>query len=114
MGIFGSICSEVENELKARLSRLGGFLVRGYLPQHWVFRTDLETVTFCVDGNGNASVMAGASSTPDVTIDIDHQYLSTVLRARSRPSFPPQWFNVSSHTPKGKTAFNFLRGRFGL
>jgi hypothetical protein len=113
-GIFESLCDEVESELKANLSGFRGIFVRGYLPQRWVFKTEKETVTFSVDKNGNTSVKNGAGSKPDVTINIDYEYLSTALTTQSQPSFQPKKNNVKFHTSKGKTAFNFLRDRFGL
>jgi hypothetical protein len=114
ISLFDPICNEIESELKEALKGLFGGIVRNYLPQQWIFKTDLETVTLYVDIDGNTQVKDGLGSTPDVTIDSDHEYLSTILRMRDRPSFPQKWFNVSFQTPKGETAFNFLRGRFGL
>lgn len=114
-GLFESICFDVECELKPKLSGfLSGAIIRSYLPQHWVFRTEKETITFSVDKNGNATVKTGAGGKPDVTIDIDHDYLSNVLKTRSKPSFLPNRSNIKFHTSKGKTAFNFLKDRFGL
>lgn len=112
--LFKSLCFEVESELKPNLTGLTGIFVKGFLPQNWVFNTESETVTFSVDTNGNASVMIGNHSTPDVTIDIDHDYLSTALRTRTTPPFQYKQFKITFHTSKGKTAFNYLRKRLGL
>ena len=114
-GIFESICYEVEAELKSQLSGfISGAFIRAYLPQEWVFKTENETITFSVDRNGNASVRIGTGSKSDVTINIDHEYLSTALTTRSQPSFQPKKNNVKFHTSKGRTAFNFLKKKFGL
>jgi hypothetical protein len=114
-GIFESICYEVECEVKPKLSGfLTGVILRGNLPQHWVFKTEKETVTFSVDSNGNASVKTGGKSKPDVTINVDHDYLTTALTTRSQPSFSPKKLKTKFHTTKGERAFTFLRGRFGL
>jgi hypothetical protein len=113
--LLESVCIEVESELKPKLSGfLTGVLISGYLPQHWVFKTESEKVTFSVDRNGNASVKNKGVSKPDVTIDTDHDFLAEVLRTRVHPSHQPKRFKITRHTSKGKTAFDFLRGRFGL
>jgi len=112
---FAPLCSEVEREIKKALSGiLTGVFIRGYLPQNWIFKTENETITFSVSSTGDTSVMTGASDSPDVTIEIDHDYLVSAIQNRSQPSFKPQRFEISLHTPKGKTAFNYLRDRFGL
>lgn len=115
VNIFKPICYEVESELKPKLNGFfTGPIVRGYLPQCWVIKTEKETVTFSLDNNGNTSVKTGAGSRPDVTIDIDHEYLSEALATRNQPSFVPKKSDITFHSQKGKTAFNFLRQRFGL
>lgn len=111
---FESICSLIENQIKPNLKGLAGIIVSGYLPQHWVFVTEEETVTLTIDKKGNANVVDGAMEKPDVTIEIDHKYLSTTLKAQSSPSFPPERSNVALHTSKGKTAYNYLKPHFGL
>jgi len=114
-GLLETVCFEVEMELKPKLSGfITGVLISGYLPQNWVFKTESERFTFSVDRNGNASVKNRGVSKPDVTIDTDHDFLAEILRTRTRPSFQPKRFKITRHTPKGKTAFDFLRGRFGL
>lgn len=113
--IFRPICSDVQNQVKKALKGfITGGIVRSYLPQHWVFITELETVTFAVNSNGNASIISGESQSPDVTIEIDHDYLCTALKTKQSPSFNPRNFNVSFQTQKGKTAFNYLRKHLGL
>jgi hypothetical protein len=114
-GIFESICSEVEKELKPMLGGLlTGPMIRGYLPQNWIFITEEKTVTFTVDKKGNAAIENGASDEPDVTIEIDHEYLTTALETRTQPSISPKKNEITFHTKKGETAFNFLKKRFGL
>lgn len=112
--LVGRICPEIEAQLRPRLRGLGGFLVAGYLPQVWVLITDEETVTLHVDGQGNAEALAGRPSNPDVTITTTHAVLSAALRTRNRANVPQAPMQVQAHTAKGRTAFQFLRTRFGL
>jgi hypothetical protein len=113
--IFDSICPEVEKELKPMLGGLiTGPMIRGYLPQRWIFKSEYETVTFTVDKKGNATVEEGEGEAPDVTIEMDHEYLVKALETRSQPSIPPIKNDIIFHTRKGETAFNYLKKRFGL
>lgn len=113
--IFESLCPEVEKELKPKLSSiLMGPFIRGYLPQSWVFRTEKETVTFTVDKKGNAFVEEGEVEDPDVTIEIDHEFLVEALKTRAQPEKPPEKTEIKFLTTKGETAFNLLKKRFGL
>jgi hypothetical protein len=115
MEIFGSLCPEVEKELKPKLSSiLLGSFIRGYLPQSWVFKTEKETVTFSVDKKGNAAVKEGEVEDPDVTIEIDHEFLVEALQTRSQPKLSPKRNEINFLSTKGETAFNFLKKRFGL
>lgn len=108
-------CSDVENELKPKLrGLLTGAIIGGYLPQNWVFKTEFETITFYVDRKGSASVKDEDSGNPDVTIEVDHDFLAEALKTRIKPSFEPKQLNITCHTQKGKTAFDFLKGKLGL
>jgi hypothetical protein len=113
--LFEPICQDVEKELKKVLKGLlTGPIVKGYLPQGWIFITELETFTFSVDKKGNAIATEGAGEAPDVTISIDHEYLAAALKERKKPDFEYKNFDVKFHTGKGETAFNYLRKRLGL
>lgn len=115
MEIFESLCPEIEKELKPKLnSILLGPFIKGYLPQQWVFRTEKETVTFSVDKKGIASVKEGEVKEPDVTIEIDHEFLVAALKSRSQPEKSPEKNEIEFHTTKGETAFNFLKKQLGL
>ena len=112
---FVPICGEVEKELKKVLKGLlTGPMVKGYLPQNWVFVTETETVTFSVDRKGNASATEGGSESPDGAITIDHAYLAAALKDRKKPDFEYTRFETIFHTGKGETAFNYLGKRLGL
>lgn len=112
--LVGRISPEIEARLRPHLRGLGGFLVAGYLPQVWVLSTDEETVTLHVDGQGDAEALTGRAPNPDVTITTTHAALSTVLRTRNRAAVPQAPLQIKAHTAKGRTAFRFLRNRFGL
>ncbi len=113
--LFEALCPEVEAELKPKLSGiLTRAFIRPYLPQYWVFKTESETVTFIVDKDGNASVVPEAGENPDVTVEIDHEYLTSALSTRSKPESPPEKYIENFHTKKGETAFNLLKKRMGL
>jgi len=114
--LLNLICSEIEGQLKPALANFfKGMIVRGYLPQNWVFETESESTTLTVDTGGNASVLSGASQFRDVTIRWHHDLLRSVLQTRNRSSIPyGQVPQVICHTQKGQTAFNFLRQRLGL
>lgn len=113
--LLGNLRYEIENQIKPALRRpLVGGIVRGYLPQLWVFRTESEMVGLSVDCYGNTSACVTDLRNPDVTITTTHAILSTILSTRSRSCVPPGPFKVVAHTQKGLTAFNYLRGRLGL
>ena len=113
-GLLNEVCRDVERELKpAATGILTGWLVKVYLPQDWIFKTEAESVTFHVTKTGSATVKAGESTNPDVVIEWDHDSLSTVLKTRSSAgiSHPPK---VSVLTTKGKTGYDQLRKRIGI
>jgi hypothetical protein len=112
--LLRSICPEVEGELKPNLKGLKGTIIRGYLPQTWVFKTGGETVTLQVDVDGNVSASAGEAKEPDVVIRIDPRLLALALESRKRPEGEFGTPEVEYNTHKGKTAFKYLRGRLGL
>jgi len=90
-------------------------IVRGYLPQVWVFETEAETASFVVDSRGNAHVEVGAKPSRDVTIRWQQDFLATVLRTRSHASIPGGIHPIIMfHTHKGRAAFNYLRKEIGL
>ena len=114
-GLLGSLSHEIESQLKPNLRGIRGMFVQAYLPQTWVFETETETATFVVDARGNAHAEAGAKPDRDVTIRWKHDFLASVLKTRSHASVPGGIRPIFMfHTPKGRRAFDFLRGRLGL
>ncbi len=114
VSLLESIVPEVQPQVQAQLGGFFGEMVRAYLPQTWVFRTEKEVASLTVDAKGAVSVARGAAARPDVTIEVPYALLETSLRTRSRAQVPAEQLVVTSHTSKGKTAFEFLRGRLGL
>ena len=115
LDIFESVCPEIEEELKPKLkSIILGPFIKSYLPQSWVFKTEKEIVTFCVDAKGNATVKDGEGDEPDVTIEIDHDFLVEALKSRRQPESSPEKQEINFRSTKGEAAFNFLKKRFGL
>lgn len=112
--LLDSISREVEKQLKLYLQGLAGVFLRGYLPQVWIFTTEIETVTFQVDGGGTVSATAGRAHSADVTIEASHAVLSAALRTRNRAMVPSGPFKATPHTAKGRAAFGYLRGQLGL
>ncbi|MFZ0699138.1 MAG: hypothetical protein WAN74_02975 [Thermoplasmata archaeon] len=109
------IAPGLEAELKGRLASFAGMFIVGYLPQTWVFLTDDGSAGLIVDQKGSVTVQAGAPTGPDVTVEWGHDALIAALLRQKRPSAPGDLpLRVTPHTPKGRTAYEFLRGRFGL
>ena len=112
--LFHPICAETQTEVQKTLKGLLGGMIRGYLPQKWIFATSEEVVTFCVDKDGNASILDDVVQDPDVMIKISHDHLVQILETRSAPDSEPDYLNITFQTDKGRTAFGYLRKRFGL
>jgi len=112
--LLESVAREVQPQVQAQLGGFFGGMVRAYLPQTWVFRTEKEVASFTVDKTGTVSVRAGTVAAPDVTIETSHDRLVTALTTRSRSAVPAGPLTVTPHTSKGKTVFDYLRGRIGL
>ncbi len=103
-----------EGELQTRLHGFLGSIVRAYLPQVWVFRTDDGTVSLAIDQEGHAKVTTGAAPHPDVTVEIPHDRLRAALKSGRKEAVPPGPLTVTPHTAKGRTAFDYLKGRLGF
>jgi len=110
--LLQSVAKEAEPQVKAQLGGIFGGKVRAYLPQTWVFRTEKETASFTVDKAGSVNVAEGSAANPDVTIETRHERLIAALTKRA--TVRPGEVTVTPHTSKGKTAFEYLRGRLGL
>jgi len=105
---------EAEPQIQQQLHGFFGGMIRHYLPQTWVFRTERETASFHVDAAGKVSVNPGAVEPADVTIEVGDERLRTALTTRRRDANVPGSLKVIPHTAKGRAAFDYLRGRLGL
>ncbi|MGA8710023.1 MAG: hypothetical protein WB786_02195 [Thermoplasmata archaeon] len=114
VSLLESVAHDVQPQVQSQLGGFFGGMVRAYLPQTWVFRTEKEVASLTVSAAGAISVTKGAAANPDVTIETDHERLVTALTTRSRDRVPPGKLIVTPHTSKGKTAFEYLRSRLGL
>ena len=113
--LLDALVPEVQAEAKRALSGLlTGAIVRGYLPQAWVFETEEETVTFLVDRDGSARTLEGSPEHPDVGIRGPSEDLAVVLRERRMPEGAGQRIMYKAHTDKGRMAWNLLKNRFGF
>jgi len=113
--LLTGFCVDAEGELKPKLSGFTGLLLRGVLPQVWVFETESESVTVLADSNGNVSIQHGDGFQRDLSIRWRHDLLCKVLETKSKDCVPSGEIpTVVRHTAKGGAAFNYLKGRLGL
>jgi hypothetical protein len=105
---------DLEREIAPRLQGFMGSILRSYLPQTWVLRTESETASLTVDRQGKATITPKALPNPDVTIQAKRSILLASLTQGSKARAATSDFHVTMHTSKGKTAFEFLRQRFGF
>ena len=105
---------DLEPQVRAQLGGFFGGMVQAYLPQTWVFRADGQAAALTVDRSGKVSVADGEATNPDVIVETTRERLAAALRDRSRAATPPGSLVVTPLTSKGRTAFDYLRGRLGL
>lgn len=108
------LAPSLEKELQPRLTGFMGAILRSYLPQTWVLHSESETASFTVDPHGKATVTPKAVAGADVTIEATQQILLRALESGRSSTATEKDFHVTFHTKKGKTAFEFLRKRFGF
>lgn len=109
------IAPGIQHELQGRLASFAGMFIVGYLPQTWAFVTEDGSAALSVDQKGTVVAELGAPPSPDVTVEWGHDALvAALLRQKRAPAASDPKLRVTPHTPKGKTAYEFLRGRFGL
>lgn len=112
--LFQPICLEVQSQIQDALKGIAGFLIQEYLPQIWHFKTERESVSFCINKNGVAAVIPGLVPNPDVSITVDHNYLSEALKMRKQPAYAYNTLSVVTNTPKGRTAYQFICKKLGI
>lgn len=108
-------CTEIESQLRPRLSGNQRFLIAGFLPQVWVFETEDQVVSIVVDRQGNAFTQALNRGNRDVTFRWKNEYLASVLIRKSAVYVPQgEHPTITFHTQKGRAAFELLSPRLGL
>jgi len=110
--LLGPVAARAQAEVQRRLGGFLGGMLRAYLPQVWVFVTDRGTASLRVAPDGSASVVPGPLAPADVTIEVGHARLEAALAGRADAGGTPP--RVTTHSAKGKAAFDYLRGRLGL
>lgn len=113
-GLLAEAAKGVEAQLKPQLIGFFGGIVRAYLPQRWVFVTEEGSATVGVETTGDIWVRDGAEASPDVTVRASHARLKKALTGRPGTVPSADQIQVTPHTARGRTAFDFARRRFGL
>ncbi len=112
-GLIRQRAAQGEVRLKQALGVLFvGSLVRGYLPQTWAVITEAEVVNIQADVDGTIRVRGGPAQARDGEIRIAHDLLADGMRTGNRPHRDS--YQVTFLSDKGKAAFDYLRGSFGL
>ena len=73
--VLQGVARVLETEVKNRLRGFFGAMLRHYLPQTWVFRTEDGTASLRVDEHGAVTVASGALAPADVTVEVGHDQL---------------------------------------
>ena len=105
---------DLEKELASRLQGFLGAILRSYLPQTWVLKSETESASMTVDRQGKATIVPHEVAGADVTIEAKQAVLLAALTQGASSKARSTDFHVTMHTGKGKTAFEFLRKRFGF
>ncbi len=108
------IAPNLSAEIGHRLQGFTGALIRGYLPQSWTVQSPTDAATLTVDRDGIVTVQDGADLAADVTIRGARAKLIAALTQGRAAGVRDTDFRIDLRTRKGRTAFEFLRGRFGF
>ena len=114
LGLLEKAGREVEAQLKPQLEGMFGGMIRGYLPQTWVFETEEGSTSLHVEKDGRVTATSGALPSPDLTVKARHAALATALKERNRSGLAPGAISATPHTEKGRMAFQFFRSRLGV
>jgi hypothetical protein len=113
--LLATLRPDIESQIKPHLHGFFGRIVRGYLPQVWAFKTETESASLTVSEEGAVVTSDGVPRHYDVLIKWSQEQLTAALRTRDRSQIPPGAApSVKFGTHSGKTAFGFLRSKFGL
>ena len=109
------LCEELDEQLKPKLHGQMGAIISQYLPQAWVFETEMGSCTIFVTADGKARVWPGAETNRDVTLRWRYDALAKSLKSRNRSSIEPgDYPDVLVQTEKGRAAFKYLKRELGL
>lgn len=108
------IAPNLSTEIGGRLWGSMGAILRGYLPQSWSLESPSDATTLSVSAGGTVTVRDGVDPAADVVIRGAQERLLAALRRGRDAGVRRTDFEVELRTRKGRTAFEFLRGRFGL
>jgi hypothetical protein len=111
---LAEVARSVERELRPRLTGFLGGMIRAYLPQTWEFRTEDAAFYLVVGKDGSVRLAPAATGPLDVTVTTTRELLHRALVTRQKGAIPPGGLTVTTHTTKGRTAFDTLRSRLGL
>ena len=113
--LLTNLCEDIEKQLKPKLRGNMEALIVAYLPQVWVFETEVGACSVFIDTEGYARTFPGADRDRDVTLRWRYEVLAKVLENRNRDSVEPgDYPDVVVHTDKGRIAFNYLKKEIGL
>jgi len=112
--LLSTVAPDLERRVKAQLVGFTAVFVRPYLPQRWVFVTENGTASLVVDPSGTVTAVEGVAAPADVTVKVGFERLRIALTTQKKELVPPGPLEVTPHTSKGQTAFQFLRSRLGL
>lgn len=113
--LLTNLCEDLEKQVKRKLRGAIGKIVDEYLPQVWVFETEIGTCTLFLDTEGNARVFQRADRDRDVTLRWKHDAFVAVLENKNHSRVAPgDYPDVMVHTEKGRAAFNYLKKEIGL
>ncbi|MCL4308756.1 MAG: hypothetical protein M1606_03990 [Candidatus Thermoplasmatota archaeon] len=108
------IAPNLSTEIGGRLQGLTGAILHSYLPQSWALKSPSDAATLSVSAGGTVTVRDGVDPAADVVIRGAQERLLAALRKGRGAGLRRTDFEVELRTRKGRTAFEFLRGRFGL
>jgi hypothetical protein len=113
--LLSTLRPDIETQIKPHLHGFFGGVVRHYLPQVWAFRTESDSASLSVSASGAVRATPGVARQYDVLVEWSQKQLTAALRTRDQSKIPAGSApTFEFKTKKGKTAFSFLRSRFGL
>ena len=82
--LLAPLAPRIEAELRPRLAGAFGGMLREFLPQVWVFRTERGVASLTVGRDGAVAVVPSAAEPADVTVEVGHDRLASALATRGQ------------------------------